>query len=611
MHERLAPTRPERFTSSNEFEYRRLQARAFDCARRYDGSEKADIELFETLGAWEYFISTQVNAGSLRDKETEAALTWNEHHPKEISDALEAASNSFLRHIQQSLSAEGAEKTSALAQEYYDNVFLPTKSTPELPGEQELGHSAEEQEEKIDHIIENFLSMIREYGVYSDDIILTRSKKPEYSQRKASYVKIEIPRIGRVILLCHQKRQATFVIHGTIANVQLAHWSKHELLAQTEIPARRIERGAQWNETVLNLLFSEDAWENPEYKSANARHRAAHKIDIGQLQEYRSTLITAWRTVYTPESFIEAGTQALRARIPDGTNLVTSARILGIPGKCATEASRLQFALAIWPNHPRVLKEIGRANRTPDEWRAALNTLHWTPQRWITTDSGSHRRVKFDEYIGVMGLASLFGVSGKPLESTVDWLRVGQAIWPESKEITEALRIEQRTPQEWVQRIREAFTPKQWIAILRTPGYQPPTLDGKGPAALAALCKYSEIILSFDRNIIMRFGQFLWPESKEIAHEVALHNRSVEDWRRAAQQKITPQEWLAMTSQKALAFEVDGLGMVGLASKLGFDDRLKSLTGNTIERLKLGLYIWPDNTEIQSALTKAIEKKAL
>jgi hypothetical protein len=65
-----------------------------------------------------------------------------------------------------------------------------------------------------------------------------------------------------------------------------------------------------------------------------------------------------------------------------------------------------------------------------------------------------------------------------------------------------------------------------------------------------------------------------------------------------------------MTSQKALAFEVDGLGMIGLASKLGFDDRPKSLTGNTIERLKLGLYIWPDNTEIQSALTKAMEKKA-
>jgi hypothetical protein len=391
--------------------------------------------------------------------------------------------------------------------------------------------------------------------------------------------------------------------------MQLSQWSKHELLAQSEIPARCVNRGKQWEEKSLNLLLTEDAWDNPEYKSANARHRAAQKIDIGQLQEYRAALIDAWRAAYTPESFIKAGVDIPRAKLDDGTTGILSAAVLGVPGKCANESSRLQFALVIWPNHPKILKEIECMNRTPDEWRKALEDLGWTPKRWIETKSGPHRRIKFDDYMGVMGLAAMFHVSGKPLQNTVDWLRVGQAIWPESEEVIFAIRAERRTPQEWIQRIREVYTPKQWIEILRAPGYQVPSLDRRGPAGLAQRCKFSEIIIANDPNGIMRFGQFIWPESKEIAHEIELHNRSSDDWRRAAQLKITSREWIALKAPRASAFEVDGIGMEGLASKLGFGDRPKNSMSNTVERLKLGLYIWPNNTEIQAALNEAIQKK--
>ncbi len=586
IREQLSPEEQARRAS-----HRHAIAEALNIARQYDGTEEAYGRLMNKLVAVEEGIKGFGFSGSIRAQDTEAALLYtNEKTPRDIDSILEVASDSQRR----LLSLERTEHP--YVYEYYKGLILQPGDTQQPIVE---GDGQGNFEARFDTIVHDFIELLKKIKIYSDDLIITIGDPPSPNMmRQESYVKIEIPRLRKTVLLCNQIGEATFVIQGYIPNIILSKYTKEDFKDNPLYPTRRIVRGESWSSDVLKYLLEEEAWGEQKREQA-----VVNKVNVKDIYELRIRISEQIRKQYTPDKWLKMShIEAVTIKVGN-RGLFALAIFFGVEGNQRNTLSRLRLGAAIWPESFEITQAIKIEERTSVvEWREVIIQNGWTPNKWLEMDQRSARLFKIDNR-GLKALATIFGVEGDPF-NTLPRLRLGAAIWPESDDIKYEIKVEERTPIEWREAIHQnGWTPDKWFKINQgSAGLF--KVDDRGLKALATIFKVEGS--PFNALPRLRLGSAIWPESDDIKHEIKVEERTSIEWREAIQKNgWTPGRWLEMNYRKACLFKVDNWGLKALARIFGVKG---DLLDNILPRLRLGAAIWPESREIAEAIER-LEKR--
>ncbi len=500
IREQLSPEEKARRAS-----HRHAIAEALNIARQYDGTEDAYVRLMAKLEAVEEGVKGFGFSGDIRSQDTEAALRYtSEKTPRDVDAILEVASDSQRRLL-------------ALERTEHPYVYERYKGLILQPGniQQSIvaGDGENNFEARFDAIVHDFIELLKQHKIYADDLIITIGAPPSPNMmRQESYIKIEIPRLRKTVLLCNQIGEATFIIQGYIPNVILSKYTKEDFKDNPLYPTRRIIRGESWSSDVSKYLFKEEAW--GEQKGEQV---AVNKVNVKDVYELRIRISEQIRKQYTPEKWLKMNQiEAKKIKI-DNQGITALARIFGMKGEPYLTLPRLRLGAVIWPESQEIIDEIKIEERTPIEWQKAIKQNGWTPERWLKMSKIDASSVIIDKR-ALRALATIFGVEGNA-RNILPRLHLGAVIWPESLEIAQAIKIEERTPIQWREAIQQnGWTPDKWLKMSQRSACLF-KVDNRGLTALARIFGMKSDPLN-NTLFRLRLGAAIWPESREIAEAI-------------------------------------------------------------------------------------------
>lgn len=545
-------------------EYRKLQARAGELSRNYHGSEEEYRALMSTLLKWEEIISSLPS-------EKQAAEELNEHNPKLINDYLATASQSADQYLQKVLAGNEDKANEGVLFEKTEIHFLPPSELEKATGPGER----EKKEVKFDHIILDIVHLLREHGIFDDDLRIVKGADPKEAgmMRQVPYFKIEIPRLNRTILACEQVGESTFVIQELVTDEFIAEYTKKELLQLKNPRTVQIKRGRNLRENLHTALFTD----NLPGKKVDLRVQRTPeewaKIIQGQmtLDEYLDRTALHRRTHFTF----------------DGMSLTSIAKHFGFTRSGMSRVlGQLQFAKRIWINvedQDRLNRLIARETRTPDEW-AALIRKQMTLDEYLAMQVLDRKKMRIDD-TGIFTLGSQWGMEEKELGVGVGLLKLAKHIWTNPKDqarLEELIQKEnwetrkERSPDDWISSIRKQMTLDEYLGMSTHERKLKLKFDGVGLTAVGH-------VLGIDNEAIarvlgqMQFAQRVWSEPEElekIDRVIKREARTPKEWAMMARDVMTLDEFLKMgMNTRKLTFKVDGIGLLALGGILGIDQK--------------------------------------
>lgn len=567
--------------------YRHLVAIALNSARQYNGSEAAYEQFMSTLQQLEVGIGTLGFSGDARTQETAAALEHTERNPRDINDIL-------------SVAAESQQRSLSLEQERHPYVYLEYHGVFLQPGGMKQpivpGGERKAYEVRFDTIVNDFVTFLRSQKIFADDIIITLGQEsPDTMMRQESYVKVEIPRIGKTVLLCNQVGEATFVLQGYVPNDILTRYTKDDLQDNKLFAARKVVRGPHWQEQIAEYLFNEAAWSEKDQRAKPPRT----KVPLAELHTTREQIAAQIREQYTPEEWVKLETEDIRHKQFLNRGMIAIATLFGLSDPIKTRRERLQLGLVIWPDSIVMQKTIEIEERTPEQWQAAIIEAGLTPEKWITI---LPREINVDNH-KLSFFAAIFKVdTANPLDQ-LGKLRTGLAIWPDSDVLKKAIEIEERTPDQWREAIVAAgWTPEKWEQITDSFVFKP--IDGRGLTAFETIFELPNS--NRNRQDRLRLGLAIWPDDPIIKRAIEIDHRTPDDWRKAIiAAGWTPKSFIATPPRD---FAVDGWKIGKITTVFRID---RNPIEHLLPRLAVGLAIWPGDQVLQAAYNKEQSRVAL
>lgn len=193
--------------------------------------------------------------------------------------------------------------------------------------------------------------------------------------RQLSYALIEIPRIGRSVLVCDQVGEATFVIHGLGDPGRYLTMTKEQLQNELGSSVHRIVRHTteQWHSDLGMFLFTEEAWQQIPQQGQRRIAPASPsrtKLDVARFVEVRDAIFMSQYN--TPESWINMSNNDAMSFKPLGLTLYTIARSMGVEGKPNNKKIvRLECARIFFGDNPVLVQEIEKRksiDQAPPGW---------------------------------------------------------------------------------------------------------------------------------------------------------------------------------------------------------------------------------------------------
>lgn len=323
-------------------------------------------------------------------------------------------------------------------------VILPpsTDKAPLVEGSKETEYNDPRFEERL----EELFGILQDAGVFTDDVIIIEGVIDPGMMRKESYVCVEIPRLERMVLVCNQVGEATFVLKGNFSVDTLSTLSKEELLDKYPSHVNRIVRTSfdAWKKEILeNLLIDSNDL---------TIEKNREKIDVRSYEQ----LCAAVQAKYTPEWWSKANSEDIRSIEVDGKKITSIGSIFG--SKVAAVDSRYNFLLfgqKIWGNEePHIKKVIEIETRSREQWSEEIKK-QFTTNQWIGFKISDRLFLRIDGK-SLMELGTIFGIAGIPASNFLVFLKLGQAIWGSDEPIIKkAIELENRSIEDWALAIQK------------------------------------------------------------------------------------------------------------------------------------------------------------
>ena len=556
-------------------DYRDALAKAIRIARKYNGSEVAYHELFSALETVEEGILT---SPSLEEKtpanlDIEAATTFVPIHPREINDVLAFASESMQRIVRNGL--ERPDLSESLVINKIEGTLLPPGH-----GSIEPGNGGTFEKARFEPRIEEVIEILKKLDLYSDDIILTIGDVSEESMRKVSYVAIDIPRIDRMILVCNQIGQKTFVIRGRVPVETLLHTEKEDLEFAFPNRVTPIVRKGAWGERLSHALTHEMNGEQKERKA---------KIDVRSYD--RGTLLAAilekypasaqWMSEYRKEKKQGKFVSVL------GRGMRFIATRFGLTGDMKTIEQYIQLGQIIYGEKDPVLQqEILRfQERTPEEWRLAIVEKYPTFAKWYEAYlSGTHKEGGREIDVGgrKLGfLAQRLGIEERPYPIQ-PFLQLSRLIYGEKNEEIFAVekKYEKKDPIFWQGAILKKFpTSTDFLREYRSGNGEGSEVEVEGKGLRFLGTQFGVSNDSTRRELAFRLADKVYGANDPILTQERqkIPERTPEEWKKLILLKYkTSQDWMSEYRgnggrRQGKDIEVDGLKIIFLAKRFGID----------------------------------------
>ncbi|MDO8468693.1 MAG: hypothetical protein Q7S29_02955 [Candidatus Peribacter sp.] len=246
-------TETQAITPEQRQTYREKLLASLQVARRYDGTEQSFNQLIDTVNTLDHWMRDTFGSGAAIpiQKEMELARTSGTKRDHSINSILDIADAQLRQCLEGPKSLDDMLRELKIAFTEIDQVLLPTNPKSPPPG------GGEWEEAVIEPRLQRLILTLQKHHIFIDDILVTKGAVDPAQMRKQPYVLVEIPRIGREVLVCNQVGEATFVSRRHLA-LQTYLTLPKEALEQVEGVERIVSRGTgKWEVDVMEALLKE------------------------------------------------------------------------------------------------------------------------------------------------------------------------------------------------------------------------------------------------------------------------------------------------------------------------------------------------------------------
>ncbi len=580
-------------------DYRDAMAKALNIARSYDGSEQSYLNLLESLETVEEGITTSpsLQETTSTERDMEAALTFAPKRPREINDVLALAVESLHHTIHNAV--EHPETSDKIVMNRIEGVLLPSGTGAIIPG----GVSPF-KEARFEPRIEEVIAILKKLELYSDDIIVTIGDTPEGTMRETSYVAIDIPRIDRMILVCNQVGEATFVITGRVSVKTLLTTAKENLSDAIPGHVTKIIRNAQWEGRLTHTLTHEMGGEvNRRKEKINVREVDQDELRAALFEKYPT--FSDWYAAFrSSDQGIECGTEIEVT----GRKLVALATRFGFSERPYAPSSFLRLSRIIYGDDPVLLAEAEKyETKDPEVWRAAILKKYPTAKVMFDTFHSGKRDGWNIEVEGkkLNYLCTQFGISRKQSRKKIIVL-LAEAMYGVQDDTVQVERnkVAERSLDEWRVLIIEKFpTSEAWMMAYRgeNGSQQGAGIEVAG-RRIKLLAHHFGVVINTNRQVLLpefiQLGLQIYGERDELLlREMLIAAGSVEEWRNEIlKQYPTSADWiLGFRGDDGNRAPGSGITVLGrrinaIAARFGFETPTSSKNF-----LRIGMRIYGEN----------------
>lgn len=576
-------------------------------AARYKGTEKEYLKLIELLSEAEDIVGRQsdIQGDTPIEKEQSAAKIFQTgKNILTISSLLEKAQEKQNEYIHGALSQEKPPQTAVEKETVFVLKKIPSTILP--PGDIAVtpsGEGGKYEPVRFEQRLQELLKILLEHEVFIDDIIVTIGETGRQQRREVSYASIEIPRLRRVVLVCDQVGEATFVIHGYISPEELSSLTKEQLQTKYVGKVKKIDRHneQQWRRELQEAIFTEDSW--GKLDTSEQPGQSSVKLDTRD--------IDAWRTIlhnqYTPQQWVNLESKQKRKMRINGLGLLPIARIFGVQGNLVdNRAVHLELGRQIYGDDAAILmaaeenRQKKEAQKRPiEQWREIIKGIY-TAEQWVELKEEEKLKLKIDG-LKLIAIAKIFGIHKNPISRHETHLNLGKQIYGDDPAILKALEVKKRAPEQWRETIKEkiktVYTARQWVE-LKTEERKKIQIDGLKLKAIALIFETQRDPI-YDYISFLELGRQIYGDDPVIMAAIEAKKRTPEQWREIIKGIYTTEQWIQLKNEERWEIKIDGLKLNAIA-------RIFEIQGDpnsdNIVHLKLGRQIYGGDPVILKAL---------
>ncbi len=595
-------------------DYRDAMAKALNIARKYDGSEDSYHQLIGALETVEEGILTSpsLQESSITTRDAEAALSFAPKHPREVNDVLDIADASLRRVIHRAV--ENPETNTAFVMNHIQGVLL----SPGVGGIS-VGDETRFEKAGFEPRLEEVMSVLKSLGIFLDDIIVTTGDAPEGKMREVSYVAIDIPRLDRMILVCNQFGEATFVLGGRVPVSTLLTTNKERLPEISPNGVVKVVKNHQWAEKLAHALtHSIDGAVTPRKMKIDVRAEGREVLRAELLRKYPTS--ADWMGEYRKNSNQGSDIEAL------GHKLTSIATRFGVTEEPRRLIGFIELGTRIYGKEDAVLQaeKLRSGERTAEEWKKAILKKYPTFSSWFKAyneravdkegnPSAQLGRCLFVDGRGIGFLAIQFGMHQREHPYVrANFLQLSKRIYGEQDPdlLAAERRFMERAPEGWRLEIRKKYPSAK---DLFHDGFALDVL-GRGPRYLATqfgitlttrkelVAALAEVVYGSDDATQRQFSEQT-PEKlqKELRKIILKDYPTSREWMEGYYRRAEGEKRYGLSIQKSV-----GHGLPWLAARFGTVERATSISlSNFIE---LGLKIYGEADLVLLAEKKRLER---
>lgn len=541
----------------NHREYLELLEEAKSQSASYSGTEEDYRALTRILERIDILIAqepTIVGDNSIV-RENQAAKMWQlGETPLTISQIIDTAHSSQMSFLQRSF--ETSKKNDVLSDtvciQHLSGVILPTKKGVSIVrGENGEGVDARRFEERVVEL----LDILKTNGIFLDDIIVKSGEIKPNMMRQESYIAIEIPRLSRMVLVCDQVGEATFVVQGSIPDEQLLLLDKEELQQVYVGRVEKVERrnAMDWKIRIQILLFDTDVWESSEETS---REKLKMKEIIFWREKIKQEIptIDAWMDIDTDNR--------PHLKICEEKGLAALATIFGTEGvPTENTLAYLYLGRKIFGDSPKLFKEIKRLElRKQSEsfdsnaWRETVLKEVPTAEEWIRLKD----IIRLQGFGGrtLASLARRLGLQGNPLTNFLEYINLGKIFFGddpvfllEIKKLEKQKEVKEIKPEDLKENIKTQISLKRWIEMANKEKHNLKRLFGIGVNAIARKFGVEGDPVE-NRIVFLEIGRKIYGDDENLLEEIRIEKLTLDEWKIEIQKEIGDVfAWLKIKSQ--------------------------------------------------------------
>ncbi len=634
--------------SQKRASYRSLLFTVLHAIRSQRGDEEGLNQLITVLSRLEQWMvqtfgdSEQKKLGNERERRVSQVLDNKKAPGMGVEDYLIMTQRRLERLVQGELTpAEIARQLNILY------VHLPHPILRPVPGNNPIQAGSGRGVEVAAYTprLQRLLGLLRKNGIYSDDLAILDGILLTNQMRTRSYALVEIPRIGKAVLVCNEIGEATFVSQQLLQRASYGK-TKEELQAIEGVEKINFTTWEEWDRRITELLLNPDS---QPAEPITVQGAVRKKVDVRDKERVTNLLLGKYPS---SQDWIKLPTKNKRAYIIEEFSVSDLARIFGLKGhprdklhdwlqlgaciygaddagiQQVLEEEKKRFSAEVeYSHHPQKLCAMIRGEMSAKEWMSKKTRDRWgvrlTTEQWDLTH-----------------LARILGVTGNIHQVNLPYYELAAKIFgEENPEIHDRLMRERAMEhqnlqdkdkqrelgddvEKWKCAIRAQISVEQWIG-LSCEERRGIFVHGLGIIRLARILgvrgnplRWTLDHLELGAQIYGEHDSVLFPllrqerKKQEQVDQIALAKqkelgKDPEKWRAEILLRTPLEAWMALDSQsKRRAYSLHGLGLRALSGIFQISSKYGPVS-SVRAYLELGIKIYGPNQSLQ----KIVEKK--